>query len=409
MNNLLTSVRPKVPYLGFALLLLLSLVPGFQFAQTGCPNLIANGNFQSGNTGFTPGLPQGCNACTVGTYCVTSNFTGKCSGWPSVFDHTTGAGLFMAIDGSNTAATDVWSVAGIPVTPGVTYEFSFWVATVFGPGQQVFDLGMRIDGQTVAIGNVSQTAGVWTRYSTTWVCPSGLSTVPLAIRQMSPGAFRDFGLDDIGFYCTSCTADFSIEVLGPCGNVQFINQSVGQQPSSVVWDFDDPGSGANNTSFQTDPSHQFSTCGTFNVCLTITSANGCSDIICTPVTITDNIPPSALCLPAAGYDLNADCTLPITVDMIDGGSFDNCQLQSMSVSPTVVQGCGFFPVTLTVTDWCGNMSTCVTEIQTLEVVPPIIVCPPNIILVCDSDTSPATAGMATGDLVGYQTRHRRNR
>ncbi len=42
------------------------------------------------------------------------------------------------------------------------------------------------------------------------------------------------------------------------------------------WDFGDPGSGASNLSNQQDPSHNFSTSGTFTVTLMITMASGCS-------------------------------------------------------------------------------------------------------------------------------------
>ncbi|NUO01435.1 MAG: HYR domain-containing protein, partial [Saprospiraceae bacterium] len=113
------------------------------------------------------------------------------------------------------------------------------------------------------------------------------------------------------------------------------------------------------------------------------------------ITVRDNVPPVAMCAPGQGYDLNSDCTLPVTVDMINSGSTDNCQIQSMSVNPTVVTGCGIFPITLTVTDLCGNMSTCTTEIQTIEVVPPMIICPQDISLTCGDDLSPAATGMAT--------------
>lgn len=113
------------------------------------------------------------------------------------------------------------------------------------------------------------------------------------------------------------------------------------------------------------------------------------------ITVQDNVPPIAMCAPGQGYELNEDCELPITVDLINAGSTDNCQIQSMSVSPAVVQGCGIFPITLTVTDLCGNTSTCATEIQTIEGVPPMIECPPNINLTCGDDISPAATGMAT--------------
>lgn len=113
------------------------------------------------------------------------------------------------------------------------------------------------------------------------------------------------------------------------------------------------------------------------------------------ITVRDNVPPTAVCALGQGYVLNPNCTLPVTVAMINAGSFDNCQIQSMTVSPTTVQGCGVFPITLTVMDICGNTSVCVTGIQTIEGDPPMIMCPPNITLSCDNDISPATTGMAT--------------
>lgn len=350
--------------------------------QLGCPNLVINGDFQAGNSGFTSGLPQNCDpeACQVASYCVGNEFQSKCNLWPDDFwDHTfmNSSGSFMSIDGNTNTPTDVWTTT-VNVSTGVAYEFGFWAASVYPASSQQFDLGLVINNNpsppTVLI---SQTPPMWTYYSTVWVS-NITGAIPISIRQMTAGAFRDFGLDDIRFSCVSCHADFIPEVLGPCGSVQFINQSVGQLPATFFWDFDDPNSGAGNTSILDHPFHQFSTCGTFNVCLTIVAANGCIETICKPVTITDNIPPVALCQPGQGYDLLANCTLPLTVAMIDGGSFDNCQIQSMVVNPAVIQGCGVFSVSLTVTDWCGNVSVCNTEVQTIESESPFIVCPQDV-------------------------------
>jgi len=114
------------------------------------------------------------------------------------------------------------------------------------------------------------------------------------------------------------------------------------------------------------------------------------------ITVQDNVPPVALCQPGFGLELDPDdCTVPLTPFMIDAGSADNCQIQSMSISPTVLTGCGEFMVTLTVIDLCNNVSTCTTGVQTIEIEPPVIVCPPNINLTCGDDLSPAATGMAT--------------
>jgi len=71
--------------------------------------------------------------------------------------------------------------------------------------------------------------------------------------------------------------------------VQFTDISQGTGGIPVVswsWNFDDPGSGTGNTSTLQNPSHTFSTAGTFNVLLAVTNANGCIDSIIKPVTIS---------------------------------------------------------------------------------------------------------------------------
>jgi hypothetical protein len=122
-------------------------------------------------------------------------------------------------------------------------------------------------------------------------------------------------------------------------------------------------------------------CGTHPVTLTVKDACGNMSSCTTTIQAAEFIPPTAVCVPGMGIDLGTNCSVPITPAMIDGGSTDNCQIQSMSVSPSVLTGCGITTVTLTVTDQCGNTSTCSTGIQTLEVVSPIITtCPPNTIV-----------------------------
>lgn len=58
-----------------------------------------------------------------------------------------------------------------------------------------------------------------------------------------------------------------------------------QSPGSWLWDFGDPGSGATNSSTQQHPSHTYSDEGTFKVCLTVKSVDGCVDSVCRDVMI----------------------------------------------------------------------------------------------------------------------------
>jgi len=91
-------------------------------------NLVINGDFSSGNTGFsssytyapsTTYLPEGDYAITTDPHLVHS-------GAPSFGDHTSGIGNMMVINGASTPV-DVWCQS-IPVTPNTYYAFSAWFA-----------------------------------------------------------------------------------------------------------------------------------------------------------------------------------------------------------------------------------------------------------------------------------------
>jgi hypothetical protein len=165
-----------------------------------------------------------------------------------------------------------------------------------------------------------------------------------------------------------CQADFIITQIGDCGHYQVNNTSTGAQPLTYSWC---------NGSVSQDLD-VFLPCGPQTFCLTITDASGCTSSYQETITVTDNTPPVALCVPSFGVTLDTNCTFLVTPALIDGGSFDNCQLVSLSVSPAILNGCGVFPITLTATDWCGNTSTCTTFIQTIESTPPTINCPSNL-------------------------------
>jgi PKD repeat protein len=74
----------------------------------------------------------------------------------------------------------------------------------------------------------------------------------------------------------SCIASFGSTV--DLYNVSFNNYSVGGF-TNLSWDFGD-----GNTSSLSNPTHTYSTAGTYNVCLTI-SGNGCSDTYCSNIEV----------------------------------------------------------------------------------------------------------------------------
>ena len=164
-----------------------------------------------------------------------------------------------------------------------------------------------------------------------------------------------------------CQASFTVNQIGNCGHYQVTNTSTGTPPFTYQWC---DGQTTANLDVQLP-------CGPHTFCVTVICADGSTSSATQTVNVVDNIPPVAKCLPGFGITLGPDCTYAVTAAAINDGSTDNCQIQSLSVNPALLTGCGNFPITLTVTDWCGNTSTCTTGIQTIEIVLPSIVCPQN--------------------------------
>lgn len=183
-----------------------------------------------------------------------------------------------------------------------------------------------------------------------------------------------------------CSVSLVITPQNNCGLVQVCANATGPGPYSYQWC-----SGENTPCITA----QIPSCSQFEFCVSVTCSDGTVVTATQTYTVVDITPPIALCS-GIGIDLDPVlCQATITPGLIDGGSTDNCLIQSMSVSPSVVTGCGLHPVTLTVTDWCGNISTCSTSVQTIEIIPPNIVCPPSKTVSCDANTGPNNCGFAT--------------
>ena len=182
-----------------------------------------------------------------------------------------------------------------------------------------------------------------------------------------------------------CSTEFIITPIGNCGHYQVTTISNGASPFLYTWC---DGSTFQNLDVQLP-------CGPNLFCVTITDSEGCTASYSESISVTDNIPPIARCALPFGIVLDSNCQYFLTPGQIDGGSSDNCQIQSLSISPAILTGCGVFPVTLTVTDWCGNTSTCTTDVQAIEDVPPVIVCPQNVTV---TSTSPPPCSIVVNGL-----------
>ena len=179
-------------------------------SQTG-QNLVINGDFESGNLGFTTGYALG-DVSVPGTYFIGPNPStaqGAFGDWCNCGDHTTGNGNMMIVNGATSATWPVWEQA-VSVAPSTIYTFSYWGAEVDHDSNSLPQLLVRINGRVIGKSMFPEhspdNGGQWQNYTFTW--NSGTShTADLAIFDQNTDAnWNDFAIDDISFSAVTGSA-----------------------------------------------------------------------------------------------------------------------------------------------------------------------------------------------------------
>jgi len=165
-------------------------------------NLVTNGDFEAGNTGFASDYAYiHGNGWPEAAYDVNSSPFTIHSLWANFGDHTTGQGLMMIVNGAGTANTMVWGEAGIGVQANTTYEFGTWIRSTYPTSPA--ELNFTINGSAIApTFFASSDTSAWQFFSATWY--SGASTtadIALWNQNLAAGG-NDFALDDISFSAT---------------------------------------------------------------------------------------------------------------------------------------------------------------------------------------------------------------
>ena len=89
--------------------------------------LVVNGSFSAGNTGFSSDyayhVGQGHGVYDLAATPLSAD--DAYPDWGTYGDHTTGTGTMLVADGSTTAGQNVWAES-LMLTAGQTYTYSFW-------------------------------------------------------------------------------------------------------------------------------------------------------------------------------------------------------------------------------------------------------------------------------------------
>lgn len=230
-------------------------------------NLVVNGDFSAGATGFTSGYIPGTGGSfgllsSEGQYAVASNASDTHTNFPPCTDHT-GGGNLMVVNGAAQAGVSIWCQT-ITVTPGTNYAFSAWLSTMVVTNPAV--LQFTINGEV--LGNpftAPSTACTWDQFSEVWNAGTNTTAQICITNQNTQTSGNDFALDDITF-SPFCTYTDTVEVfvnaypepeLGPdqvlCGTGTVVLDATTPTVDTYIW----------NDGLATGPQLTVTTSGTY--------------------------------------------------------------------------------------------------------------------------------------------------
>ncbi len=180
--------------------------------------LITNGDFSSGNVGFTSdyNFYTGAPNMGEGNYVVLPNPSPIHSGFTGA-DHTSGSGNFMIVNGSGSANQNVWCQT-ISVNPNTNYQFSTWVSSIAlgSPALLQFSANGTLLGPVFsAPGSLNN----WQQFFATWNSGANSSVTICIVNQNTTLGGNDFGLDDISFSEVCSGTDTVMVTVNPLPNI----------------------------------------------------------------------------------------------------------------------------------------------------------------------------------------------
>jgi gliding motility-associated-like protein len=171
----------------------------------GSTNLVVNGDFEGGNSGFTSayGPPTGGSygpLSSAGQYTITTSPILAHNNFAVCSDHTsTGPGNMFVANGADIANTIAWEQTVI-VDPNTSYNFSAWVSQVKTGDLPLSQLQFSVNG--TLLGSVFSPVDLeceWQQFFQTWNSGANTSATITIVNQNIEESGNDFAMDDISF------------------------------------------------------------------------------------------------------------------------------------------------------------------------------------------------------------------
>lgn len=274
----------------------------------GCTNeeeLVVNGNFNDGLTGFNSGLTLVTDFPNQGEYLLTNDATTLSSYQGELqFDHTNPgssefllAGIESYEEGGTPILNEVWTQS-YTVLPNVNYNLALW-GTINNFRSNTLSVSIQIAGEVIATQEIySGTIGAgflnlvdWTKSEIVWNSGNNTSAeikiiVTSLEKSKNPAIIAPasvVGIDDISFtrclsneYCKDQPFEFSILTNDKIAGLL------------ITWDFGD-----NTTATGANPIHTYNESGTYQITLTIHAGTGGTDfdpiVLCNDLIFTETI------------------------------------------------------------------------------------------------------------------------
>ncbi len=169
-------------------------------------NLVNNGDFEMGDTGFITDYVNGFDSLPqqvwgplgyAGTYVVSDDPVASHSNFAPCGDHTSGSGNMMISNGSGVAGESIWCQT-VSTEPNTDYLFSAWVATMVS--QNPANLQFSVNGFLIGTPFAAPFFTCdWQQFSSTWNSGVSVSAELCISNQNTVLSGNDFALDDINF------------------------------------------------------------------------------------------------------------------------------------------------------------------------------------------------------------------
>lgn len=167
-------------------------------------NVVVNGGFESGNTGFTTQYAVGTGGSfgllsNAGTYAISSSPNLAHSNFMACQDVTPAPGTQMlVVNGAASPGLNVWCQT-VSVTPGTVYQFSAWASNALNDAN-VAQLQFNINGSSIGPTFTTLPQGCnWQQYFQTWNSGSNTSVDICIVNLNTNPSGNDFMLDEISF------------------------------------------------------------------------------------------------------------------------------------------------------------------------------------------------------------------